>query len=109
MQSMDRITAIVLCGGLGTRLRTVSGGLPKPMVPVAGRPFLEYVLDYLIRQGVTKAVLAVSYQKNSSLSISAIDTKIWTLLTPLSHPLWVQEAQSKKRLSNIAKTLMNSL
>ncbi len=63
MQSMDNITAVVLCGGLGTRLRSVSGGLPKPMVPVAGRPFLEYVLDYLIRQGVTKVVLAVSYQK----------------------------------------------
>lgn len=62
MKSTDNITALILCGGLGTRLKSVSGDLPKPMVLVAGRPFLEYVLDYLILQGVTKAVLAVSYQ-----------------------------------------------
>lgn len=65
MKSMDNITAIVLCGGLGTRLQSVSGGIPKPMVTVADRPFLEYVLDYLILQGVTKSVLAVSYQKET--------------------------------------------
>lgn len=52
-----------MCGGLGTRLRSVSGALPKPMVPVANRPFLEHILDYLIMQGVTEAVLAVSYKK----------------------------------------------
>lgn len=63
MQSMDSITAIILCGGLGTRLRSISGQLPKPMVSVAERPFLEYILDYLIEQGVTKVILAVSYQK----------------------------------------------
>ncbi|MGR5246662.1 nucleotidyltransferase family protein [Vibrio sp. PNB23_22_6] len=60
---MDSITAIILCGGLGTRLRSISGQLPKPMVSVADRPFLEYILDYLIGQGVTKVILAVSYQK----------------------------------------------
>ncbi len=63
MRNMGDITAVILCGGLGTRLRSVSGDLPKPMVEVAGRPFLEYILDYLIDQGVTKAVLAVSYRK----------------------------------------------
>ncbi len=63
MHNMGDITAVILCGGLGTRLRSVSADLPKPMVDVAGRPFLEYILDYLIEQGVTKAVLAVSYKK----------------------------------------------
>ncbi|MGR5134596.1 nucleotidyltransferase family protein [Vibrio alfacsensis] len=61
---MDSITAIILCGGQGTRLRSISGQLPKPMVSVAERPFLEYILDYLIGQGVKNAVLAVSYQKD---------------------------------------------
>ncbi|WP_322805184.1 nucleotidyltransferase family protein (plasmid) [Vibrio alfacsensis] len=63
MSSTNSITAIVLCGGLGTRLRSVSRSLPKPMVPVANRPFLEYILDYLIVQGVAQVVLAVSYKK----------------------------------------------
>ncbi len=63
MHNTGDITAVVLCGGLGTRLRSVSADRPKPMVDVAGRPFLEYILDYLIAQGVTKAVLAVSFKK----------------------------------------------
>ncbi len=65
MHNTGDITAVVLCGGLGTRLRSVSADRPKPMVDVAGRPFLEYILDYLIDQGVTKAVLAVSFKKEA--------------------------------------------
>ncbi len=65
MHNMGNITAVILCGGLGTRLRSVSGNQPKPMVNVAGRPFLEYTLDYLIEQGVDNAVLAVSYKKEA--------------------------------------------
>ena len=54
--------AIVLAGGLGTRLRSVTGDLPKVMVNVAGRPFLEYVLDGLVSSGVRRVILAVGYQ-----------------------------------------------
>lgn len=54
--------AIVLAGGLGTRLAHVTGEIPKPMAPVGSRPFLEYLLDYLIEQGSDGAILAVSYQ-----------------------------------------------
>ena len=57
--------AIVLAGGFGTRLAGVVRDVPKPMAPVAGRPFLEYVLDDLIRQGVDRAVLAVGYKKEA--------------------------------------------
>lgn len=55
--------AIVLVGGLGTRLSHILDGVPKPMAPVAGRPFLEYVLDHLIEQGVNRIILAVCYKK----------------------------------------------
>ena len=54
--------AIVLAGGLGTRLAHVTSDIPKPMAPIASRPFLEYLLDYLIEQGIEKTVLAVSYK-----------------------------------------------
>jgi D-glycero-alpha-D-manno-heptose 1-phosphate guanylyltransferase len=54
--------AIVLAGGLGTRLRGVVPGLPKPMAPVAGRPFLAWILDQLIDAGFERAVLAVGYR-----------------------------------------------
>lgn len=57
--------AIVLAGGFGTRLSSVVRDVPKPMAPVAGRPFLEYILDDLVRQGVDRAVLAVGYKKEA--------------------------------------------
>ena len=53
---------IVLCGGLGTRLGDLTRETPKPLVPVAGRPFLAYVLDQLLLAQVDEIVLAVSFQ-----------------------------------------------
>lgn len=53
--------AIVLAGGFGTRLQTVVSEVPKPMAPVAGKPFLQYILDYLIEQRIERAILAVGY------------------------------------------------
>jgi D-glycero-alpha-D-manno-heptose 1-phosphate guanylyltransferase len=55
--------AVVLCGGLGTRLRAVVSDVPKPMAPIAGRPFLEYLLSYLAREGIARVVLAVGYKR----------------------------------------------
>lgn len=54
--------AIILAGGLGIRLKSAIGDLPKPMAPVNGRPFIAYLLDYLSREGVTRATLALSYR-----------------------------------------------
>jgi D-glycero-alpha-D-manno-heptose 1-phosphate guanylyltransferase len=53
--------AVVLAGGRGTRLRERVRDVPKPMAPVAGRPFLEYVLDGLIEGGMTPICLSVGY------------------------------------------------
>jgi D-glycero-alpha-D-manno-heptose 1-phosphate guanylyltransferase len=54
--------AIVLAGGLGTRLRGVVPDLPKPLAPVGGRPFLAIVLDQLRAQGFASVVLSVGYR-----------------------------------------------
>lgn len=56
------VTAIILAGGLGTRLRSVVPDLPKPMAPISGRPFLEHQLDYWIKQGVSNFVLSIGYR-----------------------------------------------
>lgn len=53
--------AIVLVGGLGTRLRTVVSDVPKPLAPVAGRPFLAWLLDHLAENGMRHIVLAAGY------------------------------------------------
>ncbi|WP_122894009.1 D-glycero-D-manno-heptose 1-phosphate guanosyltransferase [Arcobacter peruensis] len=54
--------AIVLAGGLGTRLKSVVSNLPKPMAPIENKPFLEYILKYLEKNGITKIILSVGYK-----------------------------------------------
>jgi D-glycero-alpha-D-manno-heptose 1-phosphate guanylyltransferase len=55
-------TAILLAGGLGTRLRSVVADLPKPMAPVCNKPFLHYVFAQLQQAGITHVVLSVGYK-----------------------------------------------
>ena len=55
-------SAIILAGGLGTRLRSAVPDLPKPMAPIAGRPFLAHQMDHWIAQGVSHFVLSVGYR-----------------------------------------------
>ena len=57
-------TAIILAGGLGTRLRKVAPKVPKPMAPINNRPFVEYQMDYWINQGITQFILSVGYLKD---------------------------------------------
>jgi D-glycero-alpha-D-manno-heptose 1-phosphate guanylyltransferase len=52
---------IILAGGRGTRLAARLDGVPKPMAPVAGRPFLEILLSQLARAGCTRAILSVGH------------------------------------------------
>lgn len=51
----------ILAGGLGTRLGETVANTPKPLLPVAGRPFLLHQLELLARYGATRAVLCVGY------------------------------------------------
>jgi D-glycero-alpha-D-manno-heptose 1-phosphate guanylyltransferase len=53
--------ALILVGGLGTRLREYVIDTPKPLAKIAGRPFLMWVLDFLSRQGISRVVLAAGY------------------------------------------------
>lgn len=53
--------AIILAGGFGTRLSHVLGNVPKPMAPVAGKPFLAYLLDRLAEAGIEHVVLATGH------------------------------------------------
>jgi len=53
--------AIILAGGLGTRLRSRLSSLPKVMAPIAGRPFLAILLDQLVDQGCSRIILSVGY------------------------------------------------
>jgi D-glycero-alpha-D-manno-heptose 1-phosphate guanylyltransferase len=60
--------AIILAGGMGTRLQSVVSDVPKPMAPVGGRPFLEYLFPMLQRMEVKKVVLSVGYKWETILA-----------------------------------------
>ena len=53
---------IILAGGLGTRLRSAVPDLPKCMAPVAGKPFLSYVIDHFRQQGIEKFIFSLGYK-----------------------------------------------
>jgi len=56
--------AIVLAGGFGTRLKSVVKDVPKPMADINGKPFLVYLFNYLVSNGVSKVILSVGYKQN---------------------------------------------
>jgi D-glycero-alpha-D-manno-heptose 1-phosphate guanylyltransferase len=58
---MSDFTAIILAGGLGTRLRTVVPDRPKVLATVAGRPFITYLLDQLGHTGIRRVVLSTGH------------------------------------------------
>ena len=53
--------AVILAGGLGTRLRPLTNDMPKPMLPIAGKPILEHLINWTKKSGVKSIVLCVSY------------------------------------------------
>lgn len=57
--------AIVLAGGLGTRLQAAVPEVPKPMAPIKGRPFLERVLCYWSAQGIARVILSIGYKADT--------------------------------------------
>ena len=61
LDNLDDIIAVVLAGGFGTRIKHLLPDVPKPMAEVAQKPFLGWVLTYLQRQGIEKALLSTGH------------------------------------------------
>ena len=61
MPAPSDITALILAGGFGTRVKDLLGDLPKPMAPVHGKPFVEWIVRWLKAQGVCEVVISAGY------------------------------------------------
>jgi len=61
MSSALPTQAVILAGGRGTRLKEITNTIPKPMVPFHGKPFLEYLIEYLKAQGIREFVILLGY------------------------------------------------
>lgn len=57
----DQIVAVILAGGLGTRIQHLLPNLPKPMAPVRGRPCLEWLVRYLAGQGIRRILISTGH------------------------------------------------
>ena len=56
---------VILSGGLGTRLRPYTLFVPKPMLPLAEKPLLQYIIEWLNENGLKDIVISVSYLRKS--------------------------------------------
>lgn len=78
--------ALILCGGLGTRLRSVVSDRPKPMAEVKGRPFIELLIEQLCSQGVKRIILCAGYlgeYVSTYFSNHHFDAEIDVVIEPL--------------------------
>ena len=90
--------AVILAAGMGTRLAQMTETVPKPLVPVAGRPMLHRAIECLGREGITEAVLVVGYmadairdsigQSFAGVNISYVDNAAYATTSNL-RSLWL--------------------
>jgi NDP-sugar pyrophosphorylase family protein len=83
---MEKTKALLLVGGLGTRLQPVVASTAKPMAPVGGRPFLELLLKQLSSQGFREIVLCTGYRAED-LESQLQDGRDWNVRIEYSHEL----------------------
>ena len=69
--------AVILAGGLGTRFRPLTLKTPKPMIPVMGKPYLEYQLQYLKSYNITDILLCVGYLGKRVVSLNTYVPAYW--------------------------------
>ena len=78
---MNEMNAIILCGGQGIRLRPLTADIPKPLVPVRGRPIIDFIIEFLRNQNVTEITVAGGYlvekleqHFSNDMQVKVIDT-----------------------------------
>ncbi|WP_320663936.1 nucleotidyltransferase family protein [Prochlorococcus sp. MIT 1223] len=61
---MSSITALVLCGGKGERLKPLTNSIPKPLIQINKKPILGYIFDHINKYNIEKLIVATGYQSN---------------------------------------------
>jgi MurNAc alpha-1-phosphate uridylyltransferase len=79
--------AMLLAAGYGTRLKPLTDHTPKPLVPVAGRPMIEYALDKLRAYGVEEVVINVSHLKAQLVDFFAAEKNLRVAISEEAEPL----------------------
>ena len=79
---MNNLSAIILCGGKGMRLRPLTEDMPKSLIEINGKPILYYIISHLLKYGVNKIIIASGYK--SSMIESFMSENFFRLLSFLT-------------------------
>jgi len=86
--------AVILAAGRGTRLQPLTYDLPKPMIPLLGKPVMEYIVDHLARQGVREIMVNTSHPATHSGSVAYLVSRY----PAVSHTFILREVQGLRAL-----------
>ena len=91
------LTAVILAGGLGTRLRSTIPDLPKALAKVDGRPFITYIFDQLHETGIKEIVLCTGYLGDAIKRTFGDKYRSISLKYSQEHFPYVQKSRSRKK------------
>jgi mannose-1-phosphate guanylyltransferase len=80
------VQALILAGGEGTRLRPLTSTIPKPVVPLVGRPFISYMLQWLRRHGVDDVILGCGFMADAVRAVLGDGSSLGIRLRYLEEP-----------------------
>ena len=80
------VQALILAGGEGTRLRPLTSSVPKPVVPLAGRPFISYMIDWLRRHGVDEVILSCGFMADGVRAVLGDGERLGVRLRYVEEP-----------------------
>jgi mannose-1-phosphate guanylyltransferase len=80
------VQALILAGGEGTRLRPLTSSVPKPVVPLAGRPFISYMIEWLRRHGVDEAILSCGFMADAVRAVLGDGDRLGVRLRYVEEP-----------------------
>ena len=103
--TIEHIPAIILAGGRGTRISEYSDSIPKPLVPIGGRPILAHIINIYAAQGVNKFFIAGGYKIDELIPF--IKDELYKLnIVKGEHPIIpYASSEGRKMLINTVKML----
>ena len=84
--SAGDLQALILAGGEGTRLRPLTSSIPKPVVPLAGRPFISYMIEWLRRHGVDEVILSCGFMADGVRAVLGDGDRLGVRLRYVEEP-----------------------
>ena len=108
---MDIKQAVILAGGRGKRLGSITDIIPKPMVPIQGKPFLEHIIEMLKENGISEVVILAGYLHEKIQEYFGSGVKLGVRITYSVLPLFEEtgaEIESGTRIQNAAPLVDNA-